>query len=473
MNRRLLALGLIAIAACGIVFLYSRTLVAEVAVETGPLPEVPTASAPLANDVEPVPPRTSAAVQAEEMPVAPMSEERRPRRPRSTTGNLTIRLMHDGLPMNSGRVVLTGSFLWPESVLADVDPATGEARFLNLRRQEYTLRLEQIPMGWTLARAAAREQRNDLSNWRLAVEEGENHVDLALEAGAALTGVVFDENGWPAQSATVRISPLDDSGVRSRNVPVENGAFHTHVLEGVWLVEVMGEARAGRVSPHPQAVTLAVGEQADLAFRFLPATEQLEIMVVDEENVPFEGLPIGVANPVSLGVVPGARFETVEVRHGVAYAKTDAQGRAVFASLPTGKVKIRVEEAAHGPWGGPQKELLANHAPILAVQLPRTESGPLRLQYPRARPVLVRGKLRAKAQELPTLVVVVPLPNLWERECRMTVNGLWGANPSFQFYVDGSADNAYLELERDTHIVRVPLPITKTSGGPELDISFP
>lgn len=382
----------------------------------------------------------------------------------------TIRLLTSGEPLRQGRVVLTP--LGGSSIAAQVDPATGEARFTGLPIRTYGIALEGIPEGWLVARATARDERRNDGGREIALKPGENRLDIELEAGAVVVGVVFDEKGWPEQDATVRISSLEgrERYVPSRDVPVKDGGFRACVHPGLSAIEVMGAG--GRVPPLAQRVDLAAGGRADLEFYFQVGSETLVGRIVDETGAPFAGLRIGLTCTALIPPPAGSTAPPQEIRQGLQSTKSDAAGGFVFEKLPRGTCAVHVEQDGYSPFGGPGESIVGRVQEARTIELPRADTEPWTIVVERAHPVLVRGKVLVKRKgEVSSIEVVLAAGTRRAKERRQSFDV--GFDGSFQFHVDGAETGAAIELKRDGRVVRVPLAVTLESGGPFLEIPLP
>lgn len=418
---------------------------------------------------DPVPAR--AAVQPD--PAPPTVVVAKEPSPEPRTANATIRLLSAGEPMRQGRVVLTP--YGGTSFASDVDRGIGEARFTGIQPYTYAIDLEQIPEGWVISRAMARERHRDRGGRSITVEPGENRLDLELEAGAVIVGVVFDEKGWPEQNGFVRIHSLED---RDRSVPqhsfeMSNGTFRTHVHAGASMIEIMStRSPDDRVPPLPQRVDLAVGARADLDFRFEAGTETLVARIVDETGAPFAGLKVGLNRMVPAVQDVGSSTLPTTIRQGLRFTKSDADGRFTFKHLPRGTCTVHIEEEGYSPLGGPKYSIVGRVPRTRYAELPRTEPDPWTIVVERAYPVLVRGKVLLKTKgEVNTIHVVIPTGDRREREDRRDIRVEYDG--SFQFHVNGGETGAAIEVKHAGRVVRIPLAVTPQSGGPFLEIPLP
>lgn len=459
----IVAVALVAVIGCVVYFVSSAREAPPVEPEFGLREPMATAQADLAE--------SSTTERAVAAPVA-KDEPTVPSKPTTIrTSHATIRLLADGEPLQHGRVVL--QLFGGPRIVRDIDAGTRKARFADLRPGNYDIDLEAIPDGWVVTRAASRDRDANRHGEEIEVRFGENEFDLELEPGAVVHGIVYDERGWPEDSARVRISSREprERSVPARDVLVKGGEFVAHVHEGSSLIEVVNvDPRRRRIPPPAQTVTLAVGARADLEFRFSSGGETFAGRVVDETGAPFEGLSVTVSIDDEMIPVPGAAPTSGPLRRTLTGAKTDAEGRFAFEGLPRGTCTVRIEEKGVSPFEGPRYATVARIQTPRTVELPITE--PWVVTIERAHPVLVRGHVLVQGKRWTGSIDAVIAPGerrTVERRQDFQVD----PDGSFTFYVDGGEKDVVVELKHEGRVVRVPIPLSVSAGEVRVDVPLP
>lgn len=182
---------------------------------------------------------------------------------------------------------------------------------------------------------------------RVDVRAGASDVlELTLERGARLSGRVIDADGAPASGATVQTAEWTRPGFR--NVVTDAlGCFSLDGLPpGKLAIRADGDARGRRRGE----VELRAGEEARVELA-LERGNVVEGRVLDARDQPLAGWRVHVEcvqdhfSDAQLRAV----MQWVEGKHTL----TDAEGRFVFANVPSVRVRIEVRGADLESYGQP------------------------------------------------------------------------------------------------------------------------
>lgn len=202
-------------------------------------------------------------------------------------------------------------------------------------------------------------------------------IDVALEKGAVLSGVMVGADGQPAADVSVGILPVDDTGPYYWAHTWDEGRWQALVRPGSYVVQFQTNdggsqyAFGARSREDANVFTVAAGETVDASDTFLPAASVSGTIVSDVDGAPIEGICVNIIE-----------YPVLDGPWAIAESCTDSEGRYT-ARLPRDGTFIAefVDQADDGRFVSEyydDAETLAEATPITVVNgLPATVNASL------------------------------------------------------------------------------------------------
>lgn len=193
-------------------------------------------------------------------------------------------------------------------------------------------------------------------------------VELRLEPGAQLIGLVRDERGKPLEGAWVYLEK-DSPKTSEMAMSEESGRFESEALpHGEYTVYANAD---GYVASGTETLELKTGERRTVEFT-LRQDAPIRGVVVDEAGEPIEGADVAYSN------APERAAEEDERMGG--FSSTGSDGSFALESLPAGRYELSISAV------GFEKETLTVGAPAASVRVRlRREPESARAERRRAR----------------------------------------------------------------------------------------
>lgn len=462
------------------------------------------ARAPRSEPVEPGTP-TSAASSGSEREAAASAPVMKAVAETKPTGSaaITVELVAGGRPANCGRVELELRGEW-RRWWADVDSATGCARFENFAPGTYLISLPKTPPGFLPPRGFQRNSRADEEARSVTLAGEDLRVRFELEPAVHVFGYVRAPGGelaksvrlpWDDRASTISVGcwRTSESWVESAGKPefyVFDGRYEGDLYEGLWVLAVQGSPaldEAGTpekcADPAPALRLLPPASITQIDFEFRPlGSARLRGRILDEQGQPFEGLRGGVGevgplvDPTSQEIL----IRTWPVGGDYWHIQTGADGGFDCDHLTPGRYMLFVEPEDFNPAAPPGGSKLGELPPTRTLDLIAGDNT-IELSIHRAHPVHITGRVlvddrwvgeHAQKGAQPTLTLV----------CEHGIDGvhgrrddlsLAGRERSFDTWLDAAMKNPRLELELAGEKLVVPLALAPEAELAPLTIRFP
>lgn len=193
-------------------------------------------------------------------------------------------------------------------------------------------------------------------------------MELRLEPGAQVIGLVRDERGKPLENAWVSVEK-ETSKTSDMATTEDDGRFESEALPpGEYTVYASAE---GYVASSTETIEFGLGERRTMEFT-LRKDAPIRGVVVDEAGAPIEGAEVDYSS------IPEDELEDGGGMGG--FASTGSDGSFTLESLPAGKYEVGVSAV------GFERETLTVEAPASSVRVRlRRESETARAERWRAR----------------------------------------------------------------------------------------